>query len=115
MGACRMNEDTVREVDPTGPSAYIHCRYTIDHVATSMHTKVRKWGNSLGLRIPKSFADEVSVEDGSTVDISVAAGQLVVRAVRPRKHELGRLLAEVSEENLHAEISTGEPRGRESW
>ena len=25
----------------------------------AMLTKVRKWGNSLGLRIPKSFAEEV--------------------------------------------------------
>ena len=80
-----------------------------------MLTRIRKWGNSLGLRIPKSFAEEVSVEEGSTVDISVADGRLVVRAVRPRKYELGDLLAEVREENLHAEVSTGEPRGRESW
>lgn len=80
-----------------------------------MLTKVRKWGNSLGLRIPKAFAEEVSVEEGSTVDLSVADGQLLVRAVRRQRFELGDLLAEVSEENLHAEISTGEPRGRESW
>ena len=82
---------------------------------TAMRTKIRKWGNSLGLRIPKSFAEEVSVEDGSTVDISVADGQLVVRAIRPRRFELRDLLAEVSDENLHAEVTTGTPRGRESW
>lgn len=80
-----------------------------------MLTKVRKWGNSLGLRIPKAFAEEVSVEEGSTVDLSVADGQLVVRAVRRRTYELRDLLAEVSDDNLHAEVSTGEPRGRESW
>lgn len=80
-----------------------------------MLTRVRKWGNSLGLRIPKSFAEEVSVEEGSTVDISVADGQLVVRAVRPRTYELHDLLAEVSDDNLHGEVATGEPRGRESW
>ena len=80
-----------------------------------MLTKVRKWGNSLGLRIPKAFAQEVSVEEGSTVDISIAEGQLVVRAVRRRAYELGDLLAEVSADNLHGEVSTGEPRGRESW
>ena len=80
-----------------------------------MLTKVRKWGNSLGLRIPKAFAAEVSVEEGSTVDLSVADGQLVVRAVRRRAYELRDLLAEVSDDNLHGELSTGEPRGRESW
>ena len=81
----------------------------------SMLTKVRKWGNSLGLRIPKAFAEEVSVEEGSTVDLRVADGQLVIRAVEPPKYELSELLSEVSRENLHAETSTGRPRGREVW
>ena len=79
-----------------------------------MITKVQKWGNSLGLRIPKSFAAELPVQEGSTVDLSVTDGQLVVRAVRPPTYRLRDLLAEVSEDNLHDEISTGEPRGRES-
>ena len=80
-----------------------------------MLTKVQKWGNSLGLRIPKSFAQEAAVEEGSAVDLSVSDGQLVIRPVRHRKYELRELLAEVSEDNLHAEVSTGEPQGREAW
>jgi antitoxin component of MazEF toxin-antitoxin module len=31
--------------------------------------KVRKWGNSLGLRLPKSFTAQHAIEDGSTVEI----------------------------------------------
>jgi antitoxin component of MazEF toxin-antitoxin module len=31
--------------------------------------KVRKWGNSLGLRLPKSFASQRSIVDGATVQI----------------------------------------------
>jgi antitoxin MazE len=80
-----------------------------------MQTKVQKWGNSLALRIPKPFAEEAKVEDGSTVDLSVADGQLVIRPVRPQRFELHSLLAGVKEENLHTEISTGEPTGREAW
>ena len=80
-----------------------------------MLTKVQKWGNSLGLRIPKSFAKEASVEEGSTVDLSVSQGQLVVRPVQPRKYELRDLLAQVTQDNLHGEVRTGPPRGREIW
>jgi antitoxin MazE len=65
-----------------------------------MQTKIRKWGNSLGLRIPRSFAVEAQVEEGSTVDLSVRSGRLLKR-VTPR--------------NLHGEIATGEPVGREVW
>lgn len=80
-----------------------------------MLTKVQKWGNSLGLRIPKSFAKEAAVEEGSTVDLSVSEGRLIVRSVEPRSYELRELLAQVTEDNLHGEIPTGEPRGREIW
>ncbi len=80
-----------------------------------MLTKVQKWGNSLGLRIPKSFAEEASVEEGSTVDLSVTKGQLVIRPVRRQKYELRDLLSRVDEGNIHDEIPTGAPRGRESW
>ena len=79
-----------------------------------MLTKIRMWGNSLGLRIPKSFAAEVGVEAGSAVDITVENGDLVVRPAR-RKHDLQELLAKVDSSNLHGEVSTGKPRGREVW
>jgi len=42
-----------------------------------MQTKVQKWGNSLGLRIPKSFAVEAQMEAGSTVDLSVLKREAV--------------------------------------
>ena len=31
--------------------------------------KVRKWGNSLGVRLPKTFASERAIVDGTTVSI----------------------------------------------
>ena len=80
-----------------------------------MITKIQKWGNSLGLRIPKSFAAEAQVEAGSTVDISVVDGGLVVRPVRRQRYSLSELLRRVTSRNLHDEIATGEPVGREVW
>lgn len=80
-----------------------------------MQTKIQKWGNSLGLRIPKSFAEEVGVEDGSEVDLAVEKGQLIVRPRRSPTHELRKLLRAVTAETLHTEIETGDPVGREIW
>jgi antitoxin MazE len=80
-----------------------------------MQTRVQKWGNSLALRIPKSFAEEAKVKDGSTVDLSIADGQLIIRPVHSEQFELHALLARVRKENVHAEISTGEPTEREAW
>jgi antitoxin MazE len=80
-----------------------------------MHTKIQKWGNSLGLRIPRSFAAEAQVEDGSIVDLSVERGTLLVRPIRPRKYVLTALLKKVTSQNAHGEVSTGDPGGREAW
>lgn len=79
-----------------------------------MQTKVQKWGNSLGVRIPRSFAAEARVEAGTTVDISVERGSLKIRPVR-RRFSLRDLLKKVTSRNLHEEIATGAAVGRESW
>lgn len=80
-----------------------------------MQTKVQKWGNSLGLRIPKSFAEQAGVEAGSDVDLSVEDGELIVRPRRQPRYELKDLLRSVTAKNLHKEVETGDPVGREAW
>lgn len=80
-----------------------------------MNTRIQKWGNSLALRIPKTFADETGLKSGSAVEISVVAGQLVITPVRGSQYELEVLLAQITEDNLHQEIITGDPVGNEAW
>jgi antitoxin MazE len=80
-----------------------------------MQTKIEKWGNSLGLRIPRSFAAEAQVKEGSTVDLSVENGRLLVRPLRAKKYTVSQLLKEINARNVHGEVATGEPRGREAW
>ena len=80
-----------------------------------MVTKVQKWGNSLGLRIPKSYAEEADITDGSQVEISIQDGDLLIHLVEKRKFDLESLLKQVNEDNLHDEIDTGGPVGDEAW
>ena len=80
-----------------------------------MQTKIQKWGNSLGLRIPRSFAADAQVEEGSTVAISVENGCLRIRAVRARRYTLRELLKGIRPQNLHGEVPTGDAVGREAW
>jgi antitoxin MazE len=79
-----------------------------------MVTRVQKWGNSLALRIPQSFAVQAKVAVGTAVDIAVEKGQLIVRPVRQR-YRLRDLLKAVDARNLHAEVQTGRRVGREVW
>ena len=80
-----------------------------------MQTKIQRWGNSLGLRIPKLFAEQVGVEAGVEVDLSVEDGELIIRPVRKPKYELNDLLQGVSARTIHKEVESGDPVGREVW
>ena len=80
-----------------------------------MKARVQKWGNSLALRIPKAFADEVGLQREAPVDVSLADGKLIVTPVVKRELTLKQLLAKVTKENLHHEVDTGHSAGNESW
>jgi len=80
-----------------------------------MKTVVRKWGNSLGVRIPKSFASEARIAHGAEVDISVRDGRLVIKAVKHPRFSLESLLAMVAPGNLHEEVDWGGQVGKEAW
>jgi antitoxin MazE len=80
-----------------------------------MKTRVQKWGNSLALRIPKSFAAEVGLDPDSSVEMSLRDGKLVVMPADKPKFTLKQLLAKVTEENLHDEVDTGPAVGGEMW
>ena len=80
-----------------------------------MRTKVVKWGNSLGLRIPKSFAEEIQVAAGSEIELSLEEGRLVIEVARKPRFDLEDLLSGVTETNLHGETDTGDAVGGELW
>ena len=80
-----------------------------------MKTRIQKWGNSLALRIPKSFADEVGLQRETTIEMSLADGKLVITPVAKPKPTLKQLLAKVTMDNLHNEVDTGSASGNEMW
>ncbi len=80
-----------------------------------MRLRIQKWGNSLALRIPKPFAEEVRVHQGSMVEVALVEGKLVVSPVDRETSSLEELLAGVSRGNLPASVDYGPPVGREIW
>jgi antitoxin MazE len=80
-----------------------------------MRTRIQKWGNSLALRIPKSFATEVGLQKETSVEISLAEGKLVITPVAKPQPTLKQLLAKITRANLHHEVDTGPATGNETW
>ncbi len=77
-----------------------------------MLAKALKWGNSLALRIPKPLSRECGIEENTPVDIRVEQNKLIIMPVR-KQYFLEELLAGVTQENTHAEVSPGRPVGKE--
>ena len=80
-----------------------------------MRARIQKWGNSLALRIPKSFAAHSNIEQGSVVDLSLDNGRIIVEPANDKEYSFERLLAGVTWKNLHSEINFGKPVGKELW
>ena len=79
-----------------------------------MQTTIRKWGNSLAVRIPKAFVKEARVAYGSQVDLSVDDGKIVIDPHAAQPYRLEDLLKGVTARNIHTEVDTGKAVGREA-
>jgi antitoxin MazE len=80
-----------------------------------MATAVQKWGNSLGIRIPKAIAEQSHLAAGTHVEFEAGPGGLCIRPLRRRrKLSLKDLLAQAKGRNPHGEWESSGPRGRET-
>lgn len=77
-----------------------------------VESRVQKWGNSLGVRVPKPLAQKLGFTEGTPVEVEVDNHGLVIRR---KQYSLEELLSGVTPENLHGEVDTGLPIGREGW
>ena len=78
-----------------------------------MEAVVRKWGNSLGIRIPNVIAREYSLKDGSFMNISDIGREIIIKPIK--KNKLSEMLEQINEQNIHEEIKTTGPVGNEVW
>jgi antitoxin MazE len=79
-----------------------------------MKTKIQKWGNSLGVRLPKSITEQKSLREGLRVSVILKDDQIVLE---PEEEDLSldSLLSEIDSDNLHNETEWSEARGNEVW
>ena len=83
-----------------------------------MRMKFLKWGNSLALRVPGTFAKEVGATEGKRAEMTVEDGALVIKVVKPRKrrrYRLEYLIIGITKESYYHEIDWGGAVGNEVW
>ena len=78
-----------------------------------METSIKKWGNSLGIRIPANITKQLGLSNGSKVNLQTVNDKLEI--TRSRDLSLDKLVSQIDGNNRHQEIETTESKGNEAW
>jgi antitoxin MazE len=78
-----------------------------------MPVKIQKWGNSLGVRIPKNIIEKVNLRENSEVEIDSSDGAIVILPAK-KEYSLDSLLEQITKNNLHSEEDF-KTEGNEVW
>jgi|HubBroStandDraft_6_1064221.scaffolds.fasta_scaffold3786936_1 antitoxin MazE len=77
-----------------------------------MQVLLSKWGNSLGLRLPKALTSEIGVSDGQKVEVRAEGGRIIVEPVR-KTLTLEQMMENVTPEAMREAWDWGDDVGRE--
>lgn len=78
-----------------------------------MSVKIQKWGNSLGIRIPKTVIEKANLGENSEVEIESKDGAIVIFPAK-KEYSLDMLLEQITKSNLHSEEEF-KAEGHEVW
>ena len=78
-----------------------------------MQVTMRKWGNSIGVRIPAVILTELNLSAEKKVNVRAEAGRIIIEPIIDSQETLEQLLGEITPDNVHSEIDFGQPVGKE--
>ncbi len=78
-----------------------------------MQSRIAKWGNSCGIRLPGSMIKALDMSEGTSVDIHLEKDHIVVS--KSKTYQLADLLSKITPHNKHSEVATGPALGEEVW
>ena len=77
-----------------------------------MQVQLARWGNSLGVRIPKDFVGRLGLTEGMRVQMETEENRIVIVVDRPR-YDLSELLVGMTPDAMHGVFDWGVDVGRE--
>ncbi len=78
-----------------------------------MIAKAARWGNSIGVRIPRELAKRAGIGIDSTIQIDEADDGIFIKPVRRKEYSLKELVKGITRQNRHNEVDFGRPVGKE--
>lgn len=80
-----------------------------------MRIFAKKWGNSLGIRIPSEIAKKTGISENSPIELRVEEDHVELHVLPRIKFSLEELVDRITDENRHEETDFGKPQGGEFW
>lgn len=80
-----------------------------------MNTKVQKWGNSLGVRLPLSITKSLNIRPNTQIEIKLEGKKIVLKPIKKVEYNLSDLVNQINESNCHKEETFGNQTGNEIW
>ena len=78
-----------------------------------MIAKTARWGNSIGVRLPKDLAKKAGIGVDSAVEIDEADDGIIIKPVGKKEYSLRELVSRITPQNRHCEVDFGRPVGKE--
>jgi len=94
-----------------GYTMFIQTKEVID-----MITRIQKWGNSQGIRLPKYILELNHWKENDQIDIKAENGNIIISKVdKPKRKNIKELFADYDGQYSSTEIDWGNPVGKEIW
>ena len=80
-----------------------------------MEARLQKWGNSAGIRIPKSFLKTLNLNTNDEVNISMEEDKIIISKINKKRISLKNRIKKYTGQNLSKDFKWDDNRGREIW
>lgn len=92
---------------------YKHCIFISEEInKNNMQATIKKWGNSLAIRLPKPFTEQIGITADSKIEIIIENNKIIVSK---KNEDLEDLVSKITNSNTHKETQTGKITGKEIW
>lgn len=79
----------------------------------AVQVRIKKWGNSASVRIPAPIMRSASLRLNDCVEVREEDGRVVIEPVERPEVDLEQMIAAITPENRHEEVTFGPPAGKE--
>lgn len=80
-----------------------------------METRLQKWGNSIGIRIPNSILKTLDLKTNDTIILEQNEDKIIISKPVKKKISLAKKFDEYNGKNLARDFSWDDAKGKEIW